>query len=581
MSLPNPKIVEVIPTWPTEVFIQRHAQALMELGVSLGLVARSADPSYARRASIQQVEIPLPVSVTPSFDTFVHKCLRLIQYGFSRDVLHSNRRLRERLLLAFYRQTKADLIHFHNAQLAVSLIWICQDLDIPYTVSLRGADAQVIPLRSASNYRATQNALLGAAGIHTVCDHLGRSVVPTGKKYTTIYTPVHPAERLPDYPSESKEAINFISIGRMQWEKGFPDLLIALRSLLDAGIRARLSIIGGGNDRARMGYWLDRLRLKHFVTVIEKASTAQVREALSGAHAYIQASIVEGLSNATAEAMAWGCPVFATQVGGTAEVIQDGSSGFLLEPLHPEAWAEKLELAQHTSLMRTIRERAHQRAKELFSPQIHGERFLEFYRGAIARGIPVEVKSSVSDSINKSAQASPHTRDGSELLEEIGSHRPDEEWEPQEARIASSGSKLRRLTSTQMTYQRRQRIQEIDAQDKARLRQALTTALTIEDRILIWGPWEWQAGADQLIRALSDVDGPEKKSPIVVGRGPQEDELRYLMRAAGFEPSSMIELSETELQSPETKARWLAQADVVIEKCDGDNSAWQIRRGPT
>ena len=40
----------------------------------------------------------------------------------------------------------------------------------------------------------------------------------------------------------------------------------------------------------------------------------------------------EGLSNALLEAMAAGCPVIASAVGGTPELIEDGRTGLLFAP---------------------------------------------------------------------------------------------------------------------------------------------------------------------------------------------------------------------------------------------------------
>ena len=46
----------------------------------------------------------------------------------------------------------------------------------------------------------------------------------------------------------------------------------------------------------------------------------------------IQTSLNESASMIALEAMACGCPVVATSVGGTVELIDDGATGFLYEP---------------------------------------------------------------------------------------------------------------------------------------------------------------------------------------------------------------------------------------------------------
>ncbi len=52
----------------------------------------------------------------------------------------------------------------------------------------------------------------------------------------------------------------------------------------------------------------------------------------------------EGISNALMEYMVLGKPVIATQGGGTAELVLDGSVGYVIPPANVEALVEKLHL---------------------------------------------------------------------------------------------------------------------------------------------------------------------------------------------------------------------------------------------
>jgi len=61
-------------------------------------------------------------------------------------------------------------------------------------------------------------------------------------------------------------------------------------------------------------------------------SQAALDDLLSRASVYVQASAHEGFGCSVAEAMAAGCPVVATDVGGVGEVIADSSVGFLVPP---------------------------------------------------------------------------------------------------------------------------------------------------------------------------------------------------------------------------------------------------------
>ncbi len=64
-----------------------------------------------------------------------------------------------------------------------------------------------------------------------------------------------------------------------------------------------------------------------------------LREHLAAANIFVLPSRSEGFSNAIVEAMAASLPVVATDVGGNAEAVQDGVSGFIVPPEDPTALA--------------------------------------------------------------------------------------------------------------------------------------------------------------------------------------------------------------------------------------------------
>jgi glycosyltransferase involved in cell wall biosynthesis len=75
----------------------------------------------------------------------------------------------------------------------------------------------------------------------------------------------------------------------------------------------------------------------HFV-----GGVANVPEHLSSADIFVLPSRSEGFSNAIIEAMAASLPVIATDVGGNAEAVKDGVSGFIVPPEDSAALAEAI-----------------------------------------------------------------------------------------------------------------------------------------------------------------------------------------------------------------------------------------------
>lgn len=83
---------------------------------------------------------------------------------------------------------------------------------------------------------------------------------------------------------------------------------------------------------------------------------------------FLLTSISEGMPNALCEAMACGIPSICNNVGGCAEIIQDGESGYLIESYDVAGFIEKIEqIVFDTGKRRIISENARKRIIEKYS----------------------------------------------------------------------------------------------------------------------------------------------------------------------------------------------------------------------
>jgi sugar transferase (PEP-CTERM/EpsH1 system associated) len=138
--------------------------------------------------------------------------------------------------------------------------------------------------------------------------------------------------------------IVIVSVGRVQPDKDHATLLAAfalLRTRLpDLAPRLKLAIIGEGA-------LLHSLRATAIAEGLDEAvwlpgARADVADILRMARVFALPSVVEGTPGAALEAMASGLPVVGSAVGGVPEVIEHGSTGRLVVPGQPSAWAEAL-----------------------------------------------------------------------------------------------------------------------------------------------------------------------------------------------------------------------------------------------
>lgn len=120
--------------------------------------------------------------------------------------------------------------------------------------------------------------------------------------------------------------------GSIESVKGISDLAAAWRDFSRRHPAWRLVVIG----RCIEPDLADLLRVSGGrVTLTGELRTAAVVAWLQAADLYVQPSRLEGLANATVEAMAAGLPVISMNVGGQSELIDDGKTGWLVPPGDP------------------------------------------------------------------------------------------------------------------------------------------------------------------------------------------------------------------------------------------------------
>lgn len=386
------KIVEVVYNAPAETFIQRHAQALHSAGFPVTLVARSWVDNLSEQASLGDGNHDIAIAVMPNFDhlTLAGKLFGLC-YLTKRSLFSSGvSSISQKVLLGYFERLKPELIHFHTATLAMMMAWIPRTLGIPYTLSLRGSDVQVIPLHNQDMQESLINTLNDATNVHTVCDALGNLVEAwygCRVNYHTIYTTLPTPPALPAYRGyKQNEPLRLLSIGRLIWHKGFSNLLHAVHdSCYKHKHDVHLTLVGSGPELDHLLYLRKLLGLEAVVSFPGKLSHMQIQSLFQQAHAYIQSSVAEGLSNSLGEAMVNGLPVFTTEVGGTREIVEDGVTGFLLPFFSPDEWAEKLLLARDSALMERVRQAAYEKAVQMFAAELHAREFMDFYQTAGSR----------------------------------------------------------------------------------------------------------------------------------------------------------------------------------------------------
>lgn len=134
------------------------------------------------------------------------------------------------------------------------------------------------------------------------------------------------------------------NVARLDKVKDQAGLLDAFKLLQErAGqqdIGCRLIIVGGGPEHDDLQRRVEQLGLTQTVRLLGNRS--DVAALLAESDVFVLSSIAEGMPLTLLEAMASGLPVVATDVGGVASLVENGTAGTLVPPRDPQTLADAL-----------------------------------------------------------------------------------------------------------------------------------------------------------------------------------------------------------------------------------------------
>lgn len=162
--------------------------------------------------------------------------------------------------------------------------------------------------------------------------------------------------------------IKIFSAGRLNEQKNYLEALQAIRLLVDDGCDVKFFIAGEGDLWDTLYACRQRLQLEPYVELMGYQENWQAQA--QKMDIYLLASTREGLSIATLEAMSYGLPVVATNVGGIQEYGQHLRNMVVVEsPEAPAIAAGLKQLVISKELRARVGRAARDTASQLFGQQ--------------------------------------------------------------------------------------------------------------------------------------------------------------------------------------------------------------------
>jgi glycosyltransferase involved in cell wall biosynthesis len=311
-------------------------------------------------------------------------------------------------MMAAISATRPDILHTHLLKadaLGAAVGWLARagrSKALPRAIISTKHNDEA-PLRR--HVIARVHGFLSRADDAIICcsDHVARYVTTVGRAPTDrirrVYYGIDLARPV-DLGAEKRAAIRtdlgipdraevVLGVGRLDPQKGWPDLLDAMAVVVASRPRAHLVIVGGaqqGNDafvaslRARAG----SPDLSGHVTFA--GVRTDVPELMASCDVFAMASRWEGFGLVFAEAMAAARPVVATKVSAIPEVVVDGETGLLVEAGDTRGLAMSItRILTDRPLGGRLGVAGYRRVRERFAAPRMIDETVAVYRDALAR----------------------------------------------------------------------------------------------------------------------------------------------------------------------------------------------------
>jgi glycosyltransferase involved in cell wall biosynthesis len=290
------------------------------------------------------------------------------------------------------RTHKIDLIHAHGPlPCGHAAMLLCAELGLPYVVSVHGLDAfsttQVGGRAGDWCRRISQRVYRSSCRVVCISEHVREQVLEgTGPTCRTsvVYNGVDP-ELFSPGPETPSEPSLVLSVGNLIPTKGH-ELLIRSAAALAVEFPALvLEIIGDGPERAHLENLAQELKIADRVQFLGRRSRHEVAAAMRRCTVFALPSRYEGMGCVYLEAMAVGKPVIGCREQGIAEVIRQGSNGFLVGPDNEKELTLALGmLLRDETRRRNLGAAARDTILERFTLSQQAESLVRIYRECLA-----------------------------------------------------------------------------------------------------------------------------------------------------------------------------------------------------
>ncbi len=187
--------------------------------------------------------------------------------------------------------------------------------------------------------------------------------------------------------SRQEQPARILFLGWINPRKNAVTVVEAAARLIEEFPYLKVRLCGEASDQAyaaRLEQTIEQLSMGEYVDVCGRLNQSEVAEEIKQASIMVLPSLQENAPMVVAECMAAGLPVVASNLCGMPDMIDDGDTGYLVDPFDIEAIAGAVKrLLLNDELRAQLGSRAKDVAYQRFHPTSVAAATIEAYREAI------------------------------------------------------------------------------------------------------------------------------------------------------------------------------------------------------
>ena len=243
---------------------------------------------------------------------------------------------------------KFDIIHAHWGVLGALAVWTKIIHKKPVVVMVRGTDFSTSNffIKSLTNYsiKKADAIITNSPEYYASIKNIRPSSKPTYYIHNGIDIPDdEELGQLIEKHRKTTDTIGIINVGRFIAERKYDVLIKAFSQIHQRRPDTKLTLLGDGPCRGELERLAAELGVEQHINFTGLVPANEVPVNLVQNDIYVSATTVETHGNSVSEAAAYGLPIVTTNVGFPAELVQDGETGFVVEPNNVEQLAEAMD----------------------------------------------------------------------------------------------------------------------------------------------------------------------------------------------------------------------------------------------